>query len=78
MIKGVLLDLSGTLHVENQALPGAQEAVAELQRRNVAHRFVTNTSRKSRRMLHEQLETMGFSVPAEHLMTAPLAVRSYP
>ena len=36
MMKGILLDLSGTLHVEDQSLPGALETVAKLQRQNLA------------------------------------------
>jgi ribonucleotide monophosphatase NagD (HAD superfamily) len=27
MIRAVLIDLSGTLHIENQAIPGAVEAL---------------------------------------------------
>jgi HAD superfamily hydrolase (TIGR01458 family) len=77
MIKGILLDLSGTLHVEDQPLPGALEAVARLQRQGFPLRFVTNTSRKSRSMLHRQLMAMGFAIPLEQLVTAPLAVRRY-
>ncbi len=77
MIKGILLDLSGTLHVGDEALPGAKNAVAKLQRQGLALRFVTNTSRKSRAILHRQLEAMGFTIPKELLLTAPLAVRSY-
>jgi HAD superfamily hydrolase (TIGR01458 family) len=77
MIKGILLDLSGTLHVGNEAIPGAREAVTRLQRQGTALRFVTNTSRKSRGMLHRQLESMGFVLPPEQMMTAPMAVRSY-
>ncbi len=77
MIKGILLDLSGTLHVGNEAIPGAREAVTRLQRQGLALRFVTNTSRKSTAMLHRQLDSMGFTIPTELLMTAPMAVRSY-
>ncbi len=77
MIKGILLDLSGTLHIGNQALPGAREAVTRLQQQGTALRFVTNTSRKSCTMLLQQLASMGFTIPREQLITAPMAVRSY-
>ncbi len=35
MIKGVLLDLSGTVYVGNEVLPGALEAVERLQAQNI-------------------------------------------
>jgi HAD superfamily hydrolase (TIGR01458 family) len=40
-------------------------------------RFVTNTSRETRLMLHRELVGFGLDVPVEHLFTAPLAVRRY-
>ena len=77
MIKGILIDLSGTVHIGDRPIPGALEAIRRLQREEIPFRFVTNTSRKTRLMLHEDLQRMGFEVPAEHIFTAPLAVRSY-
>lgn len=77
MIKGVLVDLSGTLHLGNRAIPGAVAAIRRLQEEGLPLRFVTNTSRKTRAMLHDDLERMGFAVPREHLFTAPLAVRHH-
>jgi HAD superfamily hydrolase (TIGR01458 family) len=77
MIKGILIDLSGTVHVGDQPVPGAVEAVRYLQQVGMPFRFVTNTSRKTRAMLHQDLGKLGFEVPAAHIFTAPLAVRSY-
>ncbi len=77
MIKGLLIDLSGTINIGNRIIPGALEAVRRLQRERVPFRFVTNTSRKTRRMLHGDLENFGMDVPLEHLFTAPLVVRRY-
>jgi len=77
MIRGVLLDLSGTLHVGPTALPGAVSAVRRLESAGIPVRFVTNTSRKTRATLHGELARMGFDIPQEHMFTAPLAVRRY-
>lgn len=76
-IKGVLLDLSGTLHIGPEALPGAVEAVHRLRRTGLKVRFVTNTSRQSRRMLLERLQRIGLDISPEHLFTAPFAVHEY-
>lgn len=77
MIKGVLIDLSGTVHVGKKALPGALEAIRRLQRKGMPFRFVTNTSRETRGMLHRDLVELGMDVPVECLFTAPMAVRRY-
>jgi HAD superfamily hydrolase (TIGR01458 family) len=77
MIKGVLLDLSGVLYVGDRALPGALAAVEELERSGLPVRFVTNSSRSTRRMLWEKLTRLGFAIPPEHIYTAPMAVRHY-
>jgi HAD superfamily hydrolase (TIGR01458 family) len=75
-VGAVLLDLDGVLYVEDEPVPGAREAVAELQRRGLTLRFVTNTTSRPRRLIHERLERLGFAVEPEQLITpAALAVR---
>lgn len=77
MYKGVLIDLSGTVHVGDRPVPGAVEAIRLLQERGVPFRFVTNTSRKTRVLLHADLRKMGLAVPEEQIYSAPMAVRRY-
>lgn len=77
MIKGLLLDLSGTLYVGDQALPGAREAIRLVERSGLPVRYVTNTSRSTRRTVFARLQTMGFPIAEEQIFTAPLAVRQY-
>ena len=76
-LKGVLLDLSGTLYQGNEALPGAQEALKRLQSAGFPLGFVTNTSRSPLRVVREKLHRLGFGVDSAEIMTAPIAVRSY-
>jgi ribonucleotide monophosphatase NagD (HAD superfamily) len=73
MIKGVLLDLSGTVHIGPNLIPGSAQAVARLREAGIPLRFVTNTSRMSRRMLMETLGRMGLEVTSDDLLTAPAA-----
>jgi ribonucleotide monophosphatase NagD (HAD superfamily) len=49
MRRAILVDLSGTLHVEDVAIPGAVEALKRLydQSERYAIRFVTNTTKVS-------------------------------
>jgi HAD superfamily hydrolase (TIGR01458 family) len=73
--QALLLDLDGVLYVEDEPVPGAREAVAELRERGLALRFVTNTTSRPRRLLLERLHRLGFDVPAAELITpAALAV----
>jgi len=77
MIKGVLIDLSGTLHLGAEPIPGAAAAVERLARSGLAVRFATNTSRTTRSRLHIQLEEMGLALPVEQILTAPRALQTY-
>lgn len=69
----VLLDLDGTLYTDRGAVPGALEAIARLRRRGIPFRFVTNTTRRSRRLLVERLRGYGFSAEPEEVVTAVIA-----
>ena len=41
----LLIDLSGTIHIENEQVTGAIEAVKLMRRQKVPFLFVTNTSK---------------------------------
>lgn len=72
----VLLDIDGVLHVGEQPIDGAIEALAQLQRVSAGVRLVTNTTSKSRGQIVEQLRRLGFEVAWEEVLTpAALAVR---
>lgn len=75
MIKAILFDISGVLHVDQQALPGAVRLLASLQQRDLQLRFVTNTSRTTSQQTLSAMQDMGFPVKPEQIFTAPGAVR---
>jgi len=77
MIKGVLLDLSGTIYVGDEVLPRALEAVQRLSAENIPLRYLTNSSRSSRKDIRHKLLEMGFAVSAEEIFTAPMAIKAY-
>uniref|UniRef100_A0A7S1XZW0 Haloacid dehalogenase-like hydrolase domain-containing protein 2 n=1 Tax=Phaeomonas parva TaxID=124430 RepID=A0A7S1XZW0_9STRA len=72
--RGVLIDLSGTVHVGSELVAGAAEALANLRQRGVPTLFVSNTTKTSSRRLHRQLtEELGLAgVTPSDIMT-PLA-----
>ena len=73
----LLLDLDGTLYVGDEPLPGTVEAIARLEALGVPRRYLTNTTRFSRRDLGARLRGMGFPIADEELFTAPLAAASW-
>jgi len=76
-VRGLLIDLEGTVYEAGRPVAGAREALAELSRRGVPHVFVTNTTSRPRRALVSELAAMEIEVPAERIFTAPLAAREY-
>lgn len=72
-----LLDLGGTLHIDDAAIPGAIDAVARLRSAGIAMRAVSNTSRRTRSDLVTLLTGMGFDFQEDELLTAPLAARRW-
>ena len=77
MVDGVLLDLSGVLHVGTRALPGAAAALQRLRGSGLPLRFVTNTTRNTRRVVGENLRRLGFAIDEHEIFTAPRAARAY-
>jgi HAD superfamily hydrolase (TIGR01458 family) len=77
MIRGLLLDLSGTLYVGNELLPGVDSALQKLHISGMPVRYVTNTSRSTRRQVRDKLRNLGLDLPEEFIFTAPRAVYDY-
>ncbi|TPX65456.1 hypothetical protein SpCBS45565_g05141 [Spizellomyces sp. 'palustris'] len=73
---GVLIDLSGTLHVDKHATPRAVEALKELRSSGVQVRFCTNTTKESVQRLLEKLRNIGFEINREEVFTSLIAARN--
>ena len=75
-VKAAMIDLNGTLHDGgDRPLPGAVEGVEELRKNGLLLKFVTNSSRESRRSLLARLRRIGFDVADEELHSALTAAR---
>jgi HAD superfamily hydrolase (TIGR01458 family) len=75
-IEGLLLDLSGVVYVQDEAVPGAAEALRRLRDRGTPIRLVTNTTMRPRRSILERLERLGLEAdPSELLSPATLAAK---
>ncbi|HXU32430.1 MAG TPA: hypothetical protein VN851_17830 [Thermoanaerobaculia bacterium] len=69
----ILLDLDGTLYLDDSPIPGAAEAVAEIRRLGIPLRFTTNTTRRPRSELAALLSGMGIPAQADEIVSAPSA-----
>jgi HAD superfamily hydrolase (TIGR01458 family) len=77
MIKGVLLDISGVLSDGGAAMPGAVESVLHLRAAEITIRFLTNTTRQSKRQLVHQLQSFGISAAPDEVFTPVAAARAW-
>ncbi|GFS02848.1 haloacid dehalogenase-like hydrolase domain-containing protein 2 [Elysia marginata] len=77
-VRAVLIDLSGTLHIDDDPTPGAVAALTKLQAMpGVNLRFVTNTTNESKRLLMERLTSIGFQdVTEDKVFTSLSAART--
>jgi len=76
-VRGVLLDLEGTLFAHGEALPGAAAAVAALREQGLGIRFLTNIDSLSPVSVAAKLAGCGLSIPVEELFTPVSAVRAF-
>jgi ribonucleotide monophosphatase NagD (HAD superfamily) len=77
MLRGVLLDIDGVLHVSMQSVPGAAETLNWLEQQGYRTCFVTNTTTMGRGVLAQRLQKIGLPVQEERIMTAPVATADY-
>lgn len=72
-LKGWLIDLDGTLYVENVLLPGAHEFIQRLRDEKRSFRFVSNTTIDSRRRIAKKLQSLGIAAGEKEIFTASSA-----
>jgi len=75
--RAFLLDMDGTLYLDERLLPGARELVALLDRRGLSYLFVTNNSSKRADDYRERLGRLGIHVSNERILTSGDATIDY-
>lgn len=76
-VRGLLLDLGGVVYVGSTVIEGAIDAVQQLRDAGLPLRFITNTTRRSRRQVITDLSQMGLHVSDDELLTPALMARAY-
>ena len=75
--KAFLIDLDGTLYFKGEPCPGAIETVNYLRQEGYQLRFLTNTTAKTPKMLHEQMQALGFDIYENEIFNATYACLLY-
>lgn len=76
-IRGFVIDLDGVMYTGDTAIPGAKEAIQALTGYGYRFRFLSNTTRKSRQTISDNLARMGITVPKEAIVTPSVAATRY-
>jgi len=71
--KGFICDMDGVIYHGNALLPGVKEFVAWLRAENKSFLFLTNSSERSPRELHQKMGRLGIDIEPEHFYTSALA-----
>ncbi|XP_033725496.1 haloacid dehalogenase-like hydrolase domain-containing protein 2 [Pecten maximus] len=74
-VRTVLVDLSGTLHVDSDEIPGSIAAISRLSQSGINIKFVTNTTKESKQCLLDRLTSIGFQVQPSQIYTSLTAAR---
>ncbi|CAG8444056.1 4853_t:CDS:2 [Rhizophagus irregularis] len=76
IIRGVLIDLSGTIYVGDKACEGAVAGLKKLRQSGIPFRFCTNTTIQSVEKLKNKLINLGFEVNKNEIFTSVIACRN--
>ena len=69
MIKGLAIDMDGTVYKGMDVIPGAREFISDLKWKGIPFTFVTNNSSRGRRYYYEKLQKLGFDVDMDNVLT---------
>jgi HAD superfamily hydrolase (TIGR01457 family) len=76
-IRLFLMDLDGTVYIENELIPGALDFVNGLRERKTRYVFLTNNSSKSAAAYVEKIRNLGIPVTSDNVFTSGQATALY-
>lgn len=77
MRTGFLIDMDGVIYRGSQLIPGADEFINVLLRKDIPFLFLTNNSQRTRRDVQTKLQRMGIHVEESHVFTCAIATARY-
>ena len=77
MVKGFLIDLDGTLYLDNVLIEGSKELINFLDTRGIPFLLLTNNSTRTPEQVAKKLEGMGIRVPPSKIYTSANTLGDY-
>ena len=74
---GILFDLDGVIYQGDSLISGAKESINLLRQNNIPCRFITNTTRMTKKNLATKLQAMGLTLEVNEVFAAPHAAVEY-
>lgn len=74
---GFIIDMDGVIYHGNMLLPGVTEFLSWMEKSGKKYLFLTNSSERTPKELHEKLERLGITVGEEHFYTSALATAGF-
>jgi len=74
---GFIIDMDGVIYHGNKLLPGVTDFLEWLEKSGKKYLFLTNSSERTPKELHEKLKRLGIDVSEEHFYTSALATASF-
>ncbi|MCU0631947.1 MAG: TIGR01458 family HAD-type hydrolase [Methanolinea sp.] len=72
-LRGFLIDLDGVIYTGGVQVPGAMETISWLRHEGYPFRFISNTTRRSRKSISLRLSAMNLDIPSEIIFTPAAA-----
>ena len=74
---GFIIDMDGVIYHGNRLLPGVVEFLSWLEKSGKKYLFLTNSSERTPKELHEKMERLGINVAENHFYTSALATAGF-
>ena len=75
--EGFIIDMDGVIYHGNKLLPGVTDFLNWLEASGKKYLFLTNSSERTPKELHEKLKRLGIDIGEEHFYTSALATASF-
>lgn len=77
MAKGLLIDMDGVVYGGDMLIPGADEFIAMLLKKDIPFMFMTNNSQRTRTEAVRKLKKLGINVDEKHIYTSAMATAKF-
>ena len=74
---GILFDLDGVIYQGDSLISGAKDSINLLRQNNIPCRFITNTTRMTKKNLVTKFQAMGLTLKVNEVFAAPHAAVEY-